>query len=107
MPWTKGRSGNPKGRPAAVYPLADMLRAAGNAPVSEKDLRPRHEALVEKLWALALAGDLNAIRILLQYTIGKPIPIARDQAELDRFIKQYAIVSPDDWPAPRPTEEEG
>ena len=99
MPWTKGHSGNPRGRPPSGHALADLLRAAGTAPFSEDDPRPRQAAFAEKLWAMALAGDLPAMRLLLEYILGKPLPIAQDQAELDHFVKRYVTISPDDWPA--------
>jgi hypothetical protein len=99
MRWTKGQSGNPRGRPPAGRSLAELLRAAGDAPVSVGDPRSRQALLVDNLWAAALAGDLHAVRLLLEYVIGKPLPIAQDQAELDRFVKHYVTISPDDWPA--------
>ena len=100
MPWTKGQSGNPKGRPPTARAIAEHIRAAGAAPVSETDPRPRLDALTDHLWNMALAGDRFAIRLLMEYIIGKPLPIAQDQAELDSFVKHYTTVSPDDWPAP-------
>jgi len=98
MPWTKGQSGNPTGRPRSGHSLAELLRAAGHMPVSDGDACTREAALVDRLWAMALEGDLPAMRLLLEYIIGKPLPIAQDQGELERFVKQYVTVSPDDWP---------
>ena len=99
MTWTKGQSGNPKGRPPTARAIAEHIRAAGAAPVSEADPRPRLDALTDHLWNMALAGDRFAIRLLMEYIIGKLLPIAQDQAELDSFVKHYTTVSPDDWPA--------
>ncbi len=107
MPWTKGQSGNPRGRPATARAIAEHIRAAGAVPVSPDDPRPRLDALTDHLWNMALAGDRFAIRLLMEYIIGKPLPIAQDQAELDAFVKHYVTVSPDDWPDPpaRPSDD--
>ena len=113
MTWTKGQSGNPKGRPTTARAIAELIRAAGAAPVSDTDSRARLDVLADLLWNMALAGDQFAMRLLLEYIIGKPLPIAQDQTELDSFVKHYVTVSPDDWPAappradpPRPSDEQ-
>lgn len=55
--WEKGQSGNPKGRPKATYNNADTLRAlmGTDAP-----------AIIRKLVELALGGDVNAARLVLE-----------------------------------------
>ena len=103
MPWTRGQSGNPNGRPVTARAIAQHIRAAGAAPVSPDDPRPRLDALTDHLWNMALAGDRFAIRPLMEYIIGKTLPIAQDQAEIDSFVKHYTTITPDsaDVAAPR------
>ena len=44
-----------------------------------------------------------AVRFIFEYLLGKPLPIAADQAGLEQFLKTYVTVSPEDWPdADRP-----
>jgi hypothetical protein len=61
---TVGGPGNPFGRQVARN--RRILLAAFTDE--------RVEALVDKLFEMALEGDLGAIKILLQYLVGKPLP---------------------------------
>ena len=78
MPFQKGQSGNPKGRPKSNKRFRDALCLAVHERVDEKPLRSvetgEHaylrraaEALVEK----ALSGDLRAIREVADRLDGK------------------------------------
>jgi hypothetical protein len=60
--------------------LTDTLRAVGEeraAPPAEgrdsKRAPTGREALARRLWEQALAGDLAAMRLVLEYTEGKPV----------------------------------
>ncbi len=54
--WKPGQSGNPKGRPPGVGEIGKMRAAiAGNVP-----------AILESLTTAALAGDVQAARLLLE-----------------------------------------
>ena len=57
--WKPGQSGNPKGRPPGAGEVAKMRAAiAGNVP-----------AILESLTTAALAGDVQAARLLLERVI--------------------------------------
>jgi len=64
MPYQKGHSGNPAGRPPGLPDKRTVLREL---------LAPHAEALVAKVVALALAGDTAALRIC----IDRLIPLQR------------------------------
>lgn len=65
-PWKPGESGNPAGRPKGVRYLTEQLRARVAADPAILD------AVAEKLFALALDGDLGAIREIADRLDGKP-----------------------------------
>ena len=57
--WKPGQSGNPKGRPPGTGEVAKMRAAiTGNVP-----------AILESLTTAALAGDVQAARLLLERTV--------------------------------------
>lgn len=62
----KGHSGNPNGRPRldAEQKYLKTLRKA----LPQKDVR----AIIKKLIVKAKAGNIQAIKLLLEYAIGKP-----------------------------------
>lgn len=68
--FAKGHSGNPNGRPKKGRALSDLLRTAGNKSHGEGITRKR--ALAEKIWEMALDGDLSAARLIYEYVDGKP-----------------------------------
>ena len=72
MPFAKGRSGNPHGRPKAGHLFADALRMslAAKGPNGVKKLRMIADALVEK----AIGGDIAAIREIGDRLDGKSRP---------------------------------
>ena len=68
--WAKGQSGNPKGRPAGSGEVAKLRAAiAGNVP-----------AILESLTTAALAGDVQAARLLLERTLPALKPAEQAQA---------------------------
>jgi hypothetical protein len=68
MAWTKGQSGNPKGR-AVEKPFADALRMEIKAAGADhQQLR----AIARKLLDKAEAGDMQAINCLADRLDGKP-----------------------------------
>jgi len=66
----KGQSGNPKGRPKKGSAFSDIL----NYKLDQKtaDGKLRREIVSEKIIELAEAGDVAAIRYLMDRTDGKP-----------------------------------
>jgi hypothetical protein len=78
--FAKGNSGGP-GNPYARQVAA--LRKAAIEAVTSDDIREVMNALKEK----AKAGDLAAAKLLLSYTLGKPVP-APDPDRLDRHELQ-------------------
>ncbi len=67
--WTPGRSGNPAGRPRKEHALADLLRAA----LSHKgeDGKTLRQSMMQKLTTMAVSGDLDAIKVVLERIDGK------------------------------------
>lgn len=70
--WKPGQSGNPKGRPAGAGEVAKLRAAiAGNVP-----------AILESLTTAALAGDVQAARLLLERVIA-PLKAAEQAQALN------------------------
>ncbi len=68
--WKPGQSGNPRGRPPGAGEVAKLRAAiAGNVP-----------AILESLTTAALAGDVQAARLLLERTLPALKPAEQAQA---------------------------
>jgi hypothetical protein len=75
MPFEKGKSGNPKGRPKKEVCFTQLIREEANKFASSDDNKnkKRHrELIIGKLYELAEAGDLAAIKYLMDRTDGSP-----------------------------------
>jgi hypothetical protein len=70
MPFKKGHSGNPRGRPRSGQAMTDFIRRE----LSHKDANgvPQKRAVARKLIDLALAGDIHAMKYLIDRIDGKP-----------------------------------
>lgn len=67
--WKPGQSGNPKGRPPGVGEIGKMRAAiAGNVP-----------AILQSLTTAALAGDVQAARLLLERALPPIKPVEQPQ----------------------------
>ncbi len=79
MPFQKGQSGNPGGRPSqARQELSELLMVSW--PVAKR------KATLRKLAEMAEAGDLESARLLLAYAYGKPVERQEVQAEISGYI---------------------
>jgi hypothetical protein len=70
--WQSGVSGNPRGRPPSERALSTILRRLLRAPAPTQEGMSAREALCLQLLTRALEGDMAAIRLVLEYTDGKP-----------------------------------
>jgi len=73
MPFAKGRSGNPRGRPKKGETLTDLLREKIETKKTIREKLTRKEKIIEKLIALAEAGDLSALKYLFDRCDGRPV----------------------------------
>lgn len=71
MPFKKGESGNPNGRPPMGKSWADVLRRIGEEKVSGQDVTKK-EAICRRLYAEAAKGEQWAINALMDRIDGKP-----------------------------------
>ena len=69
--WQPGQSGNPNGRPKLGLALTDVLREHMEAS-DEGDTVPRKQRLAEKLYELAMAGNVSAVEYIANRLDGKP-----------------------------------
>lgn len=63
MTFKKGKSGNPSGRPQGAISKRTQIA---------KLLEPHSEQLIAKVLELALAGDINALRLCMERLVPKP-----------------------------------
>lgn len=71
-PFTKGHSGNPKGRPRRDFVIPDVLRAIGKELVSGDSKATKYEAMCQAAWDAAIAGDKSAREWIADRIEGKP-----------------------------------
>ncbi len=97
--WVPGTSGNPNGRPPSGESLAERIRETGGVVLP--DGASRMEAMCAKLWELAEAGSIPAIRLIFEYLEGRPLPrepepregmppfTADEAAEAERRLREW------------------
>jgi len=70
-----GNNANPNGRPKKEYCLTDILKEQGeteDVQTSNGQKISRKNALGQKLWAMAMGGDITAMRYVYDRIDGKP-----------------------------------
>lgn len=97
MPYQKGQSGNPGGRPSEARQLLDALLDECFAPAKRKKVIRQ---LVEDALSDSYEVRAAARQLLLAYTFGKPIERQEISGPNGASIKTYQTVSPDDWDEP-------
>lgn len=81
MPFEKGRSGNPAGKPKGAKDKRTALRAL---------LEPQAALLVQKTMDMALKGDTTALRLCLERLIS-PMKSRDEPVRLNRFGDTLAV----------------
>ncbi len=88
MPFQKGQSGNPKGRPKKGQTMADALRTVPN---KTQDGKQNKRAVAEKLVEMARGGNLEAMKLLFERVDGKVpetrIHVGDDEAPPIRYVE--------------------
>lgn len=90
MPFRKGQSGNPGGKPGAA-------RQDLNALLDEVFKPARRRKVLEKLIGDAEAGNHDARTLLMAYTWGRPIERKEISGPDGEPLKAYVSVNPDEW----------
>lgn len=99
MPFVKGQSGNPGGRPATARKELNELLEVVFSPEKRKKV-------LNKLVEDAASGNHDARVLLLAYAYGKPVERQEIAGELS-IVKGYTTeANPDDWDEPEPTPVE-
>ncbi len=94
--WEKGKSGNPKGRPKKEYCLTDILKEQGNIADVETPagMITRKNAIAKKLWAMAMSGDVAALKYLYDRVDGKPMQQIEANINHNESDSTFEIVKP-------------
>jgi len=90
MPFKKGQSGNPAGRPKKGSSFAELLRDIGEEDLKGTDMTKK-EAVSRKLWAEASKGESWAIRELFDRIDGKAVQQIISENE-NRVVFEHEIV---------------
>jgi Family of unknown function (DUF5681) len=90
-----GKSGNPSGRPRAKKDQVTMFREALEQKIQIEERGVKRsvtvlEAVIKRFTALALRGDLKAIKLLLEFKMA--IPEAAATPQIDNNVSHEEIL---------------
>lgn len=85
--FTKGKSGNPKGRPKEIPELKQIL---ANVLGDEKDGKTAMEAILMGLRAKAVKGDVRAAELLMDRAYGK----AKFDVDIEATLTEVIMPKP-------------
>lgn len=72
MPFQKGQSGNPNGRPPREWTMAELIRDALNEEEQQSGKSFKH-LVAKRLAHMAVNGDIQAIKEINDRIDGKPV----------------------------------
>ena len=83
-----GNNRNPKGRPKKEYCLTDILKSQGEIIDVETDdgKISRKQAIAKKLWSMAMAGDVIALKYIYDRVDGKSLQQIEAKIETDANV---------------------
>jgi hypothetical protein len=93
MPFVKGQSGNPGGRPSRDNSLTGLLRRELGKKESAEDNATRKQRLTDKLIELALNGDTVAIKYIFDRIDGKPTETVKADIQGDLTMNNAIAVA--------------
>ena len=82
MPFKKGQSGNPNGRPPKGFSMAEVLRRL----LEEGKDAPTAEEIAKKAIAAAKNGDMRAIEFIFDRIDGKPKQSLKHEGDEDNPV---------------------
>ena len=96
-PFKPGQSGNPKGRPKKELCLTDILREQANIEDVEtlQGKIKRKHAIANKLWELAMSGDVAALKYLYDRVDGRPIETVKQDLVVEDRSLQVEYIGPE------------
>lgn len=92
MAWKKGQSGNPKGRPKGINTIAYEIEKLMKEPCPFGEEKITNKAAIAAvLNRRANKGDLQAIKLMMEYTCQKPATEVYAQVSGDLNV---VVISP-------------
>ena len=79
-PFTKGKSGNPAGRPKGSSSIKDILRSIGDEVLEGSDMS-KDEVIMRKVYKLAFEGQPWAVQFIADRKEGKPTQPTADVSD--------------------------